>query len=81
MDDDALMPFVQDIIQSIQTGLDEANAKGWCDISVSLGGVWANRQRIEDATTEAMEAEAAAAGSDPEPAPEAEPEEVNPDEN
>ena len=83
MDDDALMPFVQDIIQSIQTGLDEANAKGWCDLHVSLGGVWANRQRIEEATTEAMEAEADAAGSDPEPASEAdpEPEEVKPDEN
>lgn len=77
MDDDALMPFVQDIIDSIQTGLDEANAKGWCDLHVSLGGVWANRQRIEEATTEALEAEADAAGAEPA----AEPEEVKPDED
>lgn len=65
MDDDALMPYIQNVIRTIQNGLDEANAKGWCDIHVRLGGIWANRERIEDAHVEEVENAAQAGSTEP----------------
>lgn len=58
MDDDALLPYTQDVIRTIQTGLDEANEKFGLNMHVRLGGVWADRERKQEAEVKQMEKEA-----------------------
>lgn len=49
MNNDALTPFTDDIIKSIQSGLDEYNDKYGFNISVRLAGAWAVKDKQIDA--------------------------------
>ena len=58
MNNDSLSPWVDDVLRSIRTGLDEANEKFGLNITVELGGAWARNQEKEEAQVEMMENEA-----------------------
>ena len=49
MNDDALLPYVDGVIQSIQTGLDEYREKFGIDIRVKKGSAWKYREIEEQA--------------------------------
>ena len=55
MNNDALTPFTDDIIKSIQTGLDEYNEKFGFDIQVHLSGAWEVKDKQIDAQIDALE--------------------------
>ena len=56
MNNDALTPIIDDIIRSIQTGLDEYNGLFGYNIQVHLNGAWEIKERTTEATVEAVEA-------------------------
>lgn len=58
MNNDALTPFTDDIIKSIQTDLDEYNELFGYDIKVNLAGAWAVKEKEIDAKTEILEQQA-----------------------
>lgn len=58
MNNDALTPITDDIIRSIQTGLDEYNELSGYDIRVRLNGAWEIKERTIDATVDTVEAAA-----------------------
>ena len=58
MNNDSLSPWVDDVLRSIRTGLDEANEKFGLNITVELGGAWARNQEKEEAQVDMMEKEA-----------------------
>lgn len=58
MNNDALTPFTDDIIRSIQTGLDEYNALYGYDIRVNLAGAWAVKEKEIDASARILEEQA-----------------------
>lgn len=57
MNNDALTPLADDIIRSIQSGLDEYNKLFGYDIHVELGGAWATKQKEIDAHLDQVKAE------------------------
>ena len=58
MNNDALTPFTDDIIKSIQTGLDEYNEKFGYNIRVNLAGAWAVKEKEIDANAVILENQA-----------------------
>ena len=58
MNNDALTPFTDDIIRSIQTGLDEYNALYGYNIRVNLAGAWAVKEKEIDASARILEEQA-----------------------
>lgn len=58
MNNDALTPFTDDIIRSIQTGLDEYNALYGYNIRVNLAGAWAVKEKEIDASASILEEQA-----------------------
>lgn len=53
MNSDALLPLVDNMLQSRQTGIDQVNALFGTDIRVSLSSAWEdNQQQIDDMQTE-----------------------------
>lgn len=55
MNNDALTPFTDDIITSIQSGLDEFNEKYGFNITVRLSGAWAVKEVLRDVAIEQAE--------------------------
>lgn len=58
MNNDALTPFTDDIIRSIQTGLDEYNTLYGYNIRVNLAGAWAVKEKEIDASARILEQQA-----------------------
>lgn len=58
MNNDALTPFTDDIVRSIQTGLDEYNEMTGMNIRVHLAGAWAVKEKEIDATAQILEDQA-----------------------
>ena len=58
MNNDALTPWVDDVVRSIQSGLDEFNELFGYDIRVKLSGAWEVKEKTIDATVETIEQQA-----------------------
>ena len=54
MNDDALSPWVDDVLRTIRTGLEEVNRKFGLNISVDLSGAWKRNQEKEEAEVDAL---------------------------
>ena len=65
MNNDALTPFTDDIIRSIQTDLDEYNKLFGYNIRVSLAGAWEVKEKEIDATAQVLENQATAEPQEP----------------
>ena len=65
MNNDALTPFTDDIIRSIQTDLDEYNKLFGYNIRVSLAGAWAVKEKEIDATAQVLENQATTEPQEP----------------
>ena len=80
LNDDALQPLTDNIVKSIQIGLDKYNEMSGTNISVRLGSVWADRKLIQETEIETALSNAEQAG-DPEPEQETEEKEESTDES
>ena len=58
MNNDALTPFTDDIIRTIQSGLDEFNTLYGYDVRVNLAGAWAVKEKEIDASARILEHQA-----------------------
>ena len=58
MNNDALTPWVDDVVRSIQSGLDEFTELFGYNISVKLSGAWEVKEKTIDATVETIEQQA-----------------------
>ena len=52
LNDDGLQPLTDDIVKSIQTGLDEYNKLFGMDVHVELSSVWKDRKIIQETEKE-----------------------------
>lgn len=75
LNDDALLPLVDDMLRCRQEGAEKVNAMFGTDISVTLASSWEDNQQEVDAEQEKLESE-----GDPEEEPAEDPEEVKEDE-
>lgn len=75
LNDDALLPLVDDMLRCRQEGAEKVNAMFGTDISVTLASSWEDNQQEVDAEQEKLESE-----GDPAEEPAEEPEEVKEDE-
>ena len=58
MNNDALTPWSEDVVRTIQTGLDEYNEKYGYNIRVELSGAWGVKERQIEASVDMMEQQA-----------------------
>ena len=57
LNDDALIPIADDILNNVKIGVEEVNAMFGTSISVELNGVWKDRQIIQDQQLEVNQTE------------------------